>query len=394
MAVRNTVAPRLPSTSTLVPIGAMRMSDAQTEYFETWLFYEIDLARRALNETWQRIDGHAQRDHLYRSGARIKKCVGAISENVLSLADKCFAKAREAGPVLQQLVKSGSAVTDYLGELNDRLPKVIEPTGHPSPRLSEAVAVLVDQIRNDLKKKIELSQLGFKAGSATAEINDFYNSGNHRIDAITAKLKGPQFIPKNSIKLRDALMQAGFAKVQNWSGQENGETNWYDVAGKETQALVRWREAVVWFRQELYAGNIVASRLEKNGTLLGLPKETFAQDAIEHIFREHQEQAWIIFVNASELDTLLSIPIAKVEKQSKKLESQNPPTIATKSELQAAYVERVKNWPANTASPTPESDLIFLKSLKPDTTRERMRDLRKAHAPDDWKRRGIRGKNG
>jgi hypothetical protein len=161
------------------------------------------------------------------------------------------------------------------------------------------------------------SELRFKneeIRNTNSALHDFYNSGSPEIDAITAQLKGPQFVPKNNIKLRDAVAKVGLSKIENWSGQESIEANWYNQTGKVTADLLRWRDAVMWFQQELFAGNIVASRLEKNGIIVGLPKETFAQDDIEHIFREHQEQAWIIFVNAAELEMLLSNGMAKIRK--------------------------------------------------------------------------------
>ena len=157
-----------------------------------------------------------------------------------------------------------------------------------------------------------------------------FNSANNkfpRTEAIMGNLNGPKFVPNGSVKLRDAVVKVGRAKIENWTGRESDETTWHDVSGNETSALTMWREAVIWFQQELFAGNIVASLLKKNGTLVSVARETFGQDDVEHIFREQQEQAWVIFVDAIELETLLTKNFSKIEKQSKKIVGQKSPLL-------------------------------------------------------------------
>lgn len=69
------------------------------------------------------------------------------------------------------------------------------------------------------------------------------------------------------------------------------------------------------------------------------------------------------------------------------------PSRLDKGQLEAAYIERVKKWPKGPATSSPKDDLEFLRSLKPEIPRERMREIRKAHAPKAWKRLGRRPKH-
>lgn len=64
----------------------------------------------------------------------------------------------------------------------------------------------------------------------------------------------------------------------------------------------------------------------------------------------------------------------------------------SKAEVEAAYIGRVREWPVETTSPTPDDDHTFLKTLKPDISRERMRELRNKFAPAKWRKNGRKPK--
>lgn len=60
----------------------------------------------------------------------------------------------------------------------------------------------------------------------------------------------------------------------------------------------------------------------------------------------------------------------------------------TTDEIEQAYKDRLKNWPADERPPTEADDWAFLKTLWPAITRERTREIRSALAPDEWKKSG------
>jgi hypothetical protein len=64
----------------------------------------------------------------------------------------------------------------------------------------------------------------------------------------------------------------------------------------------------------------------------------------------------------------------------------------SKAQIEAAYIARVRDWPTGTTSPSADDDHTFLKKLKPDISRERMRELRKKHSPPNWKKNGRKPK--
>jgi hypothetical protein len=66
------------------------------------------------------------------------------------------------------------------------------------------------------------------------------------------------------------------------------------------------------------------------------------------------------------------------------------PLTATKAELEAAYIKRRDEWPNDKSTPSEKDDWNFLKTLKPDISRDRARELRNKLAPDDWKQPGKR----
>lgn len=67
-----------------------------------------------------------------------------------------------------------------------------------------------------------------------------------------------------------------------------------------------------------------------------------------------------------------------------------PPSMATTAELEDAYIKRREEWSSDKPTPSVSDDWDFLKTLKPDITRDRARKLRNKLAPKDWKQPGKR----
>jgi hypothetical protein len=62
----------------------------------------------------------------------------------------------------------------------------------------------------------------------------------------------------------------------------------------------------------------------------------------------------------------------------------------TRGELEAAYKQRVANWPTDADNPTEREDLEFLRTLNPKLSRDRVRAIRNNLAPAAWKVPGRR----
>jgi hypothetical protein len=220
-------------------------------------------------------------------------------------------------------------------------------------------------------------------------LDAFFSTGFPRVDAVLQNLKGPKFIPKNCIKLRDALSKVGLAKIQNWSGQETDEASWHDEADKDTVNYARWQDAATWFQHELFEGKITASRMQKDGTVVGVAKETFGQDQIQHIFRKHQEEAWILFVDERELSELLLSPAALSEFSGLDVQTAGLPTL-TEDQLEHLYTKRVQNWPSGKTPPSRDDDYKYLCSISNEVTHKMSREVRARLAPPNWVTGGRR----
>jgi hypothetical protein len=156
------------------------------------------------------------------------------------------------------------------------------------------------------------------------------------------------------------------------------------------QIRAKVENTLTFFKSAIVANNTLVSKLASDGHNLIVEPS----DMEEMLLASKEFPEWKMSTEILELAraarivepaTLLwsSVELPAVEKQSK-------PIIATKSELEAKYIQRVNGWPENTPSPSAKSDHEFLKNLNSSTSRERMRELRNKHAPNSWREAGVK----
>ena len=69
-------------------------------------------------------------------------------------------------------------------------------------------------------------------------------------------------------------------------------------------------------------------------------------------------------------------------------------SVITKEELEDKYQKRMNEWPEGKTPPTFAQDWDFIKSLKPETSRDRARAIRNDYAPYSWRRPGKKKSSG
>ena len=115
----------------------------------------------------------------------------------------------------------------------------------------------------------------------------------------------------------------------------------------------RWHEIVDWFRKRLFAGDLMAYYLDRNGKLVQVTKDTFALKDAEHMFSEHQQDVLPFLLVEAELDKALNLSALSSKKAANATvrEAKMPPKRISQDELRAWFLDRVKKWPNMTPPP-------------------------------------------
>lgn len=153
-------------------------------------------------------------------------------------------------------------------------------------------------------------------------------------------------------------------------------------------------------REELWralqSGEIIAIGSEGGGSHKKIASERWASLKIQPVLQGHE------YVGAGQYGDCEKIHDVKLPSKEVQqiwpvlqVEISKEPTLSiclSRAEIEAAYIARVREWPTGTTSPSANDDHTFLKTLKPDISRERMRELRNKFAPPHWKKNGRKPK--
>ena len=153
-------------------------------------------------------------------------------------------------------------------------------------------------------------------------------------------------------------------------------------------------------REELWralqSGEIIAIGSEGSGSHKKIASERWASLKMQPVLGGHEYVGAGQFGDCEKIHDL-RLPSKEVQQiwPVLQVEISKEPTLSiclSRAEIEAAYIARVREWSTGTTSPPADDDHTFLKTLKPDISRERMRELRSKFAPPHWKRNGRKPK--
>lgn len=230
-----------------------------------------------------------------------------------------------------------------------------------------------------------------------------------------------EFAPSTYVTLHEALARLGEALVNGWDGSEvslqvpsendavhaAGNT-WIDreyderlwsvglprLCPPSAEAAERLAQAVEIVREWISAGRLRLQILGDEGYET-VPLRAVLRDDATLLTGRYKGGGQIepIAVLRAEINAALA------EMPAGKLTTKGPPEHATafetrtlsKKELEARYIARVKDLTAKGEKSSEGADWAFLKTLSPGIPRERMREIRRQHAPAGWTKSGAPG---